>query len=528
MKRTNLTRFLWIAGLIALMVPRIMIAAAISGEVSFWGDSDGIHPIEIAAHSALNQPPVSAVGVSSPSGPYNLPVNDGSYYISAYLDRNESGGPPDPFEPLVWYDANGDGLPDMVTVSGGGNAGGINIDLGFVYVDIDANGTRDGSSWTNAFTDPNEAIQAAVSGIEVWVAQGTYIPPGIDRRNRFTLKNGVRVYGGFAGNEKTRGDRDPSIFQTILSGEIGNPDTGDNVYNVVWASGTNMTPLLDGFTITGGRADGGAPWNQGGGLYAYFGGATVVNVTFSGNYASQAGGGIATNGGLVHVYNSRFLGNQAGVSPAGWGGGFYGKTNGEILVNCVFSGNSAGQRGGAIYMESGSFGGTLSGLSINGNTTGWEAGGLFINNNGTTHTYISNSIVWGNNAQQVLTWGTVQVSYSLVQGGLAGGTNISSADPQFVDVDGVDDVLGTPDDNLGLQDTSPAIDAGNNAAVPLDAADLDDDFDTTEVLSMDISFNARFADMPAITDTGSGSAPIVDLGAYEVLPNPLIFKDSFE
>jgi predicted outer membrane repeat protein len=527
MKRMNSSSFLWIAGLMALMVPRIMIAAAISGNINFWGDSDGIHPIEIAAHVALGQPPVSAVQVSSPGGSYNLPVDDGSYYIAAFLDRDESSGKPDLYEPLVWYDADGDGLPDMVTVSGG-NVTGINVDLGFVYVDIDATGTHDGSSWTNAFIYFNEAITAAVSGIEVWVAQGTYVPPGIDRRNRFILKNGVRVYGGFAGNEKTRGDRDPSAFQTTLSGEIGAAGTADNVYNVVWVSGTNTTPLLDGFTITGGRADGGAPWNQGGGLYAYFGGATIVNVTFTGNYASQAGGGIATNGGVVHVYNSGFFGNQAGVYPAGTGGGFYGKTYGEKLVNCVFSGNSAGLRGGAIYMESGSFGGTLTGLSVNGNTSGWEAGGLFIDNNGTTDTLISNSIVWGNNAQQILTWGPVQVSYSLVQGGLTGGTNISTADPLFRDTNGVDDVPGTPDDNLRLQDTSLAIDAGNNAAVPLDAADLDEDLDSTEVLPVDFDFNARFANMAAIPDTGNGSVPIVDLGAYEIFPSPLIFKDGFE
>ena len=127
----------------------------------------------------------------------------------------------------------------------------------------------------------------------------------------------MRIYGGFAGNETTRADRNPSTFQTTLSGEIGNPGTEDNVFHVVWASDTNITALLDGLTITGGRADGlGSPWNEGGGLYAYSGDATVVNVTFSGNYATQAGGGIATNGGVVHVYNSRFFGNQAGV--LGW------------------------------------------------------------------------------------------------------------------------------------------------------------------------------------------------------------------
>jgi len=527
MKRTNLVIFLCIAGSLALMVPRLTIAGAISGNVDFWGDSDGVHPLKIAAHLLFDMPPESSTEVTSPGGAYSLNVDDGSYYISIYLDRNDSGGPPDPGEPDVWYDADGDGKPDKVTVSGGGSVAGIDLDLGFVYVDIDATGANDGSSWADAFTDLNAAIQAAVSGIEVWIAEGSYTP-GALRVSRFALKNGVRVYGGFAGNEKTRINRDPSAFVTTLSGEIGAAGTGDNVYNVVWANGTNTTALIDGVTITGGRADGGVPHNMGGGLYAYFGAATVVNVTFSGNYASQAGGGMASNGGVVHAYNSRFFNNQAGAYPAGWGGGFYGTTNGEKLVNCVFTGNLAGQRGGAIYMGSGSFGATLTGLSINGNTTGWQAGGLFIDNNGTTRTYISNSIIWGNSAEEMITWGTVQVSYSLVQGGITGGTNITNADPLFNDANGADDVIGTADDDLRLQASSPAIDAGNNAAVPLDAADLDNDHDSDEILPMDMDFNARFADIPTVADTGNGTAPIIDMGAYEAYPDPMIFKDGFE
>ena len=93
------------------MVPRIMIAASISGDVNFWGDSDGVHPIEIAAHAVFSDPPVSAVAVSSPGDTYSLSVDNGSYYISVYLDRDESGGPPDPYEPLVWYDADGNERP---------------------------------------------------------------------------------------------------------------------------------------------------------------------------------------------------------------------------------------------------------------------------------------------------------------------------------------------------------------------------------------------------------------------------------
>ncbi len=56
--------------------------------------------------------------------------------------------------------------------------------------------------------------------------------------------------------------------------------------------------------------------------------------------------------------------------------------------------------------------------------------------------------------------------------------------------------------NLRLQPGSPAIDAGNNAAVPTG-------------VTTDLDGNPRFVDIPAVVDTGAGDAPIVDMGAYE-------------
>jgi uncharacterized repeat protein (TIGR01451 family) len=56
--------------------------------------------------------------------------------------------------------------------------------------------------------------------------------------------------------------------------------------------------------------------------------------------------------------------------------------------------------------------------------------------------------------------------------------------------------------NLRLQFTSPAIDAGNNAAVPAG-------------VTTDLDGNPRFVDIPAVPDTGNGTPPIVDMGAYE-------------
>ena len=46
---------------------------------------------------------------------------------------------------------------------------------GILYVDYDAGGLNDGSTWANAYTNPILALGVAVSGDEIWVADGTYI-----------------------------------------------------------------------------------------------------------------------------------------------------------------------------------------------------------------------------------------------------------------------------------------------------------------------------------------------------------------
>jgi hypothetical protein len=69
--------------------------------------------------------------------------------------------------------------------------------------------------------------------------------------------------------------------------------------------------------------------------------------------------------------------------------------------------------------------------------------------------------------------------------------------------------------DLALLASSPCIDAGDNTAVPADALDLDNDLDTTERAPYDVADNPRFVDDPAVTDTGNGAAPIVDMGASE-------------
>lgn len=77
------------------------------------------------------------------------------------------------------------------------------------YVDADANGSNDGSSWVNAFTDLQDALAATGYGDEIWVTAGTYRPTDSnDRTKSFALVEGVELYGGFDGTETSRSERD--------------------------------------------------------------------------------------------------------------------------------------------------------------------------------------------------------------------------------------------------------------------------------------------------------------------------------
>src|SRR5512139_379990 len=88
---------------------------------------------------------------------------------------------------------------------------------GFLYVKPAAEGAGDCSSWANACT-LQTALTNAVSGDEVWMMEGVYKPTTAgDRAISFQLVSGVAVYGGFSGDETSRGQRHPDRYDdTIL------------------------------------------------------------------------------------------------------------------------------------------------------------------------------------------------------------------------------------------------------------------------------------------------------------------------
>ncbi|MDA0991895.1 MAG: hypothetical protein O3A51_14240, partial [Verrucomicrobia bacterium] len=82
-------------------------------------------------------------------------------------------------------------------------------------------GLKDGSTWANAYSKLEAALSGSSSGDEIWVAAGTYYPTnGTDKTATFQMVSGVDIYGGFAGTETDRSQRDPDTYKSILSGDI--------------------------------------------------------------------------------------------------------------------------------------------------------------------------------------------------------------------------------------------------------------------------------------------------------------------
>lgn len=406
---------------------------------------------------------------------------------------------------------------------------------------VDANlttGANNGTSWADAYQGVGglaAALTASVSGDQIWVADGTYKPTtGTSRTVFLTLKTGVAIYGGFAGGEGKLAQRDFVANPCIVTGDLLGNDNGaanltDNSYHVFVGSAATATAILDGFTIKGGYANGATASNydKGGGIIVTGSGSpTIRNCTFTGNRCTFGGGaGYILQAGATFT-NCRFENNVGGS----YGGAFDMNTTTVTFERCWFQGNSAARAGACETFGTSQT--RYTNCVFTGNTaTGTGGGGaLWIGNAGTVtarnSTFVannatslaggiintsgsstfSNCIMYANTGpggtsaanQIAASGGTNTVSYSIVQGGATGTANLN-VDPLFVNQAARD---------FRLQAASPAIDSGSNSMVP---AGVTTDFD----------LNPRFVNDPTVTDTGSGTAPIVDRGAFEKqLPPP--------
>jgi len=164
------------------------------------------------------------------------------------------------------------------------------------------------------------------------------------------------------------------IGKAIRLYSSGGPDVtaidGGGAYHVVQCvSGEGPDTILEGFTITGGNANGIDSRNQGGGMYNRDSSSTVKNCTFTGNSAGY-GGGMLNDSSSPTITDCNFIDNTA----TDFGGGMENYDGGSPSVtNCLFSGNTAEEGGGMI---NNSCSPTVTNCLFSGNTAE-EGGGMY-------------------------------------------------------------------------------------------------------------------------------------------------------
>ncbi|MBL7152900.1 MAG: right-handed parallel beta-helix repeat-containing protein [Phycisphaerae bacterium] len=284
-------------------------------------------------------------------------------------------------------------------------------------------------------------------------------------------------YGGGITNERSS----PTLRDCTFTGNQA--WAGGGIYNT-----DNSNPALENCTFLNNQAVRGAGMGNSGSA------PTLSRCAFTGNSASYYGGGMRNTAGSNPVLTHCIFTGNSGQS----GGAMSNGSSGPAIINCLFSGNAAVSHGGAVANDSSTT--MFINCTIYGNS-GPSGGGV------ASYDYsevtITNSILWDNTPNQIYNDDPAcnEILFSCVRGGWEGTGNISG-DPLFADADGPDNIPGTEDDDCSILAGSPCIDAGNNSAVP-------------PTLLTDLAGLARFADDLSAPDIGSGTPPIVDMGAYE-------------
>ncbi len=373
-------------------------------------------------------------------------------------------------------------------------------------------GSGDGTSWNKAFASIQDAVDAASKkGGEVWVAGGLYAgergeartgvlkthetSKAVPDNTTVEMKQGVHLYGGFAGTETSRDARDWEGNLTVIDGGntrvcvLGANDAtldGFTVRGGYGERGGGMVNLqtspmvrhciFDGNTVVGQDAFGGGMYNEGAspavddctfktntartGAGMYNGESStpeVTGCTFLENAASTGGGGAAFNASSSAVFaNCTFIKNTSGMA----GGAIYNRDSSPRCSNGVFFRNSAGAGGAGAWNED-SFP-TFTNCTFSQNASGASGGGI---GNASSSPIVTNCILWHDSASESGAelyndeTSSSTVTYSCVEGGSTAAGNIAF-DPLLI---------GTLGSKGRIAPASRCIDAG----IPAGAAATD-------------------------------------------------------
>ena len=375
-----------------------------------------------------------------------------------------------------YYDQNVYGSEDM---AGNPRISGNRISVGAYeyqylpatrirYVKPTATGTGDGSSWDNASGDLQKMIDdladnnVSQQAGEVWVAAGTYKPQsqlisGMNYSASFRMRDGISVYGGFAGNEMSKQERakgtmpwdftnvtvlEAAYYESKLAWTNSKWTVGSDSRHVVWfapmsgESDFTRITTLDGVTVQGGYAQGNTGLDDfktdcGGGVYMDGANAYLSNCIVRENYATGNGGGVYLKNGRVQtslIYNNNadadggavyvenrglvhrsMLTNNSALNGAGvylYNGAEASSDDPDhpeylILSTCVVSNNTV-RGNGAVYCDKG---GVLMQNTITNNecvtatdatdVNASQTGGIYVDE----YALVLNSVLWNNQMQ---------------------------------------------------------------------------------------------------------------------------------
>jgi len=381
-----------------------------------------------------------------------------------------------------------------------------------IHVDADAPDGGDGKSWASAYNDLGFALlvtpDCSDDPAEVWVADGIYTAAA----DSFFVQSSTRLYGGFRGHETSLSQRDLSASETVLDGagtlfttlQIGSPSFFQDSQPEDFVEGAVSGVIVDGVVVRGARFFG----------VAVVGQAQFRNCRFEDNLSR----GVGSAGGDLQFIQCSFSRNglhglqlsAVEVLP------------GDVLIaQSVFVCNQGGAL--AVNGRSGPLDVDIASCTIAGNA---GTGGLrFEYDQHPNSLRVRNSILWGNTGgmgaqdSQIalvpsggMSTLDVEIDHACVEGwdGSLGGAGNIGSDP------GIDIQSGTA--GLVLPLRSACVDAGSNAALPADLADLDGDGDLSELLPVDFRGHIRVQDVVLLPGQPHDPTAVVDMGAFEASP----------
>lgn len=322
----------------------------------------------------------------------------------------------------------------------------------------------------------------------------------------FTIRNGRSGFdtAGFGDGGGIRIDNSsPTIRNNIIKRNRACSGAGISI--------SFGSPRVQGNLIAGNAQEGCSGGIGGGGIGVRGAAAAKIlgNIIANNHMGSANGGGISLfAAGAPTIRGNVIRGNTAtGLSPCSSGGGIsmFNESDAEIVQN-VIDGNSAGCGGGVYWLVPASARGPNLVNNTIANNFSPEGSGVFADGYDMDSRLTNNLIIasgdgaalfcgdFGNNAPPMIGFNDVfsrdRAAYGGICTDLTDSNGNISADPMFV---------SSATRNYHIRNRSPAIDAGDNVAPALPAADFD---------------GAR-----RIQDGDLDGTVIVDMGAYEVTPS---------